>query len=305
MGTTGVTEMVDRRATKIAQAREMRRQGKLNREIANALGVCFATASAWTRGILLHGKQPNDPRKADVFPILERLYRDGRPISDIARITGVPQSTLYGWRRELKLPKNPRAIYVTDELRERISKAASCDADGKAKQWAARLYVQNLLSTPEIADILRVSSMTVGAWLKKMGVRIRTKATLRMRERQRGFNLGAKCWNWKGGITPARVRLRISLDMKLAREACFERDDYICRSCRQRGGKLNAHHIWPFQRFPEWRFELWNLMTLCKRCHDAFHNAAGGGVRMAIGPFFSTPNELREFPAEGAHSVAA
>jgi transposase len=300
MGTTGVIEMSDRRAMKIAQAREMRRQGKLHREIADALRVCFATASAWTRGILPHGKQPNDPRKADVLPILERLYREGRPISDIARVTGVPQSTLYDWRRELKLPKNRRTVYVTDVLRDRISKAVSRDPDGEAKDWAARLYVENLLSTPEIADILRVSSMTVGAWLKKTGVRIRTEATLRMRERQREFNLGAKCWNWKGGITPARVRLRVSLDMKLAREACFERDDYTCRSCQQRGGKLNAHHIWPFQRFPEWKFALWNLMTLCKRCHDAFHNAAGGAVRMAIGPFFSTPNELREPAAVAA-----
>jgi 5-methylcytosine-specific restriction endonuclease McrA len=50
---------------------------------------------------------------------------------------------------------------------------------------------------------------------------------------------------------------------------------------------LNAHHIWPFQRFPEWKYEVWNLLTLCKSCHDAFHNAAGGAVRRAIGPFFA------------------
>lgn len=93
--------------------------------------------------------------------------------------------------------------------------------------------------------------------------------------------------------------------MKLAREECFERDDYTCRSCAQRGGRLNAHHIWPFQRFPEWKYEVWNLLTLCKRCHDAFHNAAGGAVRMAIGPFFSNTNEVRAFPASGEYPVAA
>jgi transposase len=300
MGTTGDTEMLDRRATKIAQAREMRRQGKLHREIADALGVCFATVSAWTRGVLPHGKQANDPRKADVLPILERLYREGRSIPDIARITGVPQPTLFDWRRELGLPKNRRAIYVTDELRERISKAASRDPDGEAKEWAARFYVENLLSAPEIAKILRVSSVTIYVWLKKMSVRTRTEVLVRVREKLRDANLGSKRWNWKGGITPDRRRLRTCLDMKLAREGCFERDDYTCRSCRQHGGKLNAHHIWPFQRFPEWKFELWNLMTLCKRCHDAFHNAAGGAVRMAIGPFFSAPNELREPAAVAA-----
>jgi transposase len=299
------TEALDRCAMKIAQAREMRREGKVHREIASALGVSMETASVWTRGVLPWGKQPVTQRKAETLPLLERLYREGRSIPEIACITGVPQTTLFDWRRELGLPKNRRAIYVTDELRDRISRAASRDPDDEAKGWAARFYVENLLSTPEIADILHVSSVTVSDWLKKVGVRIRTEVSVRVREKLREANLGAKRWNWKGGVTPDRVRLRTCLDMKLARECCFERDDYTCRSCSQRGGKLNAHHIWPFQRFPEWKFELWNLMTLCKRCHDAFHNAAGGAVRMAIGPFFSTPNELREPPAEGAHLVAA
>jgi hypothetical protein len=48
----------------------------------------------------------------------------------------------------------------------------------------------------------------------------------------------------------------------------------------------------------KWKYEVWNLLTLCKRCHDAFHNAAGGAVRMAIGPFFSNTNEVREFSRE-------
>ena len=290
---------------KVAQAKELRRKGKLNREIAIALGVPLGTVLVWTKGVLPHGRPPVARRKAEVLPILERLYRQGCSVPEIARITGVPQPTLFDWRRELGLPKNYRAVYVTDALRDRISKAASRDPSGEAKEWAARFYVENLLSTPEIADILHVSSATVSGWLKKVGVRIRTEVLVRVREKLRAANLGAKRWNWKGGITPDRVRLRTSLDMKLVRECCFERDNYICRSCRQHGGKLNAHHIWPFQRFPEWKFELWNLMTLCKRCHDAFHNAAGGAVRMAIGPFFSTSNELREFPAEGAHPVAA
>jgi len=93
--------------------------------------------------------------------------------------------------------------------------------------------------------------------------------------------------------------------MKLARECCFERDGYTCRSCGQRGGKLNAHHVWPFQRFPEWKYDVWNLVTLCKRCHDAFHKAAGGHVRMAIGPFFSKTHEVRESPVAGEYYIAA
>jgi transposase len=289
------TEMLDPEAMfKLLRARAMRREGKYLREIAATLGVCVATASVWTRGVLPYNRQAPDRRKSEILPLLERLYREGRPIPDIARITGVPPMTLFAWRRELGLPKNRRSIYVTDELREQISKSMTRDPDGKAREWAARFYVENLLSMPEIAQILRVSSTTVSHWLKKMNVRTRTEVSLRVRERLREANLGAKRWNWKGGITPERVRLRTSLHMKLARECCFERDNYMCRSCGQRGGRLNAHHVWPFQRFPEWKYEIWNLVTLCRRCHDAFHKAAGGHVRMAIGPFFSEADAVKE-----------
>lgn len=288
-----VTDM-SARESRIARARAMRRDGMPTGEIARILDVSQPTASAWTKGVLLPGKQGQSSRKTQVLPVLERLYREGRSIPEIACITGVPASTLFDWRRQLDVPKNRRSSYVTTELRERIAKSASRDPDGTAKLWAARLYVENLLSTTEIAGALHVTSPTISEWLRKMNVRIRTEYTLRERERLREANLGEKRWNWKGGVTPDRIRLRTSLDMKLARESCFERDNYTCRSCRNRGGKLNAHHIWPFQRFPEWKFEVWNLVTLCKHCHDAFHKAAGGHVRVAIGPFFAEERKSGE-----------
>ena len=55
------------------------------------------------------------------------------------------------------------------------------------------------------------------------------------------------------------------------RRDVFERDNYVCVLCKQRGGKLNAHHIKPFAKYPEYRFELNNGITLCKSCHIAIH----------------------------------
>jgi 5-methylcytosine-specific restriction endonuclease McrA len=52
------------------------------------------------------------------------------------------------------------------------------------------------------------------------------------------------------------------------RNAVFERDDYTCQRCGERGGYLEAHHDLPFAYFPEQRFELLNGMTLCRPCHD-------------------------------------
>lgn len=278
---------------KLALARRLRWEGCLQREIAERLGISTPTASAWTRGVLPHGRCPAHATKLKTLPLLARMYSEGRSITDIAAETGIPASTLYDWRRELELTKNRRSAYVTAEMRERTRKQFTRDGAGILRLKASRLYREGKTSV-EIALQMNVTSTTICAWLRSMGIVPRRSPTLATRQKLRMANLGASRWNWKGGITADRVRLRTSLDMKIARESCFKRDRYTCRSCHQTGGKLNAHHIWPFQRFPEWKYELWNLLTLCKRCHDAFHKAAGGHVRMAIGPFFSHDNEIRE-----------
>lgn len=278
---------------KLALARRMRSEGSPQHEIAAACGICQSTASLWTRGVLPYGRRRADSRKLKVLPVLAQMYREGRSVSEVAAATGIPASTLFDWRRELEIPRNRRSAYVTTEMRERTRKQFARDLDGSLKQEAARLYTEGKTSV-EIAQQMKVTSGTVCEWLRSVGIARRRSPTQATRQKLRIANLGPRRWNWKGGITPDRVRLRISLDMKIARENCFKRDNYTCRSCGESGGRLNAHHIWPFQRFPEWKYELWNLLTLCKRCHDAFHKAAGGNARIAIGPFFAEEAEVRE-----------
>jgi 5-methylcytosine-specific restriction endonuclease McrA len=72
---------------------------------------------------------------------------------------------------------------------------------------------------------------------------------------------------WKGGITPINAKIRKSPEYKAWRKAIFERDNYTCQICDERGGHLNADHIKPFAYFPELRFELSNGRTLCLSCH--------------------------------------
>lgn len=72
---------------------------------------------------------------------------------------------------------------------------------------------------------------------------------------------------WKGGVTSENEKIRKSKEMRNWRISVFERDDYTCQACGQRGGELNADHIMPFALFPELRTEVLNGRTLCIKCH--------------------------------------
>lgn len=78
---------------------------------------------------------------------------------------------------------------------------------------------------------------------------------------------GKNNWNWKGGITSDNQKFRASPEYKQWRKAVFERDDYRCLDCGERGGILHADHIYPFSLFPRLRLELDNGRTLCRECH--------------------------------------
>lgn len=61
------------------------------------------------------------------------------------------------------------------------------------------------------------------------------------------------------------------------RKEVFERDDYTCFKCNQRGGTLNAHHINSYDEFPDERTKTSNGVTLCEGCHTDFHSKYGYG----------------------------
>lgn len=86
-------------------------------------------------------------------------------------------------------------------------------------------------------------------------------------DRQRG----EKSHRWQGGKTPEAVLRRTRKEYDAWRTAVFQRDDFTCALCQQRGGKLSAHHIKRYALFPELAYCLWNGITLCWACHNAIH----------------------------------
>ena len=80
---------------------------------------------------------------------------------------------------------------------------------------------------------------------------------------------GEKQWTWKGGIT--KKRDMHSLAVRNWREKVFIRDGYTCKKCNKKGSKINAHHIKSWAKYPEFRFDVNNGLTLCKKCHIEVH----------------------------------
>jgi len=82
---------------------------------------------------------------------------------------------------------------------------------------------------------------------------------------------GEKNTNWKNGVSKInkteRQLFMETIEYKNWRKAVFERDDYTCVECHQRGDKLNADHIKPYLLYPELRLDVNNGRTLCVPCH--------------------------------------
>jgi len=86
---------------------------------------------------------------------------------------------------------------------------------------------------------------------------------------------------WKGGITAVHMLLRNSPHSKAWRTSIFQRDDFTCQKCGERGGKLEAHHVKSFSRILNDNkiesfedglacAELWDIAngeTCCVDCH--------------------------------------
>lgn len=71
--------------------------------------------------------------------------------------------------------------------------------------------------------------------------------------------------NWRNGNE--KKRLRSSPEYISWRTAVFERDNYTCRGCGERGCYLEAHHIKGFAKYPDLRFLVDNGITYCEECH--------------------------------------
>lgn len=61
---------------------------------------------------------------------------------------------------------------------------------------------------------------------------------------------------------------------KKKRDSILRRDAYTCQLCKRYGkmtGAHHVHHIFPYENYPQYAFENWNLISLCQNCHNRMH----------------------------------
>jgi Zn finger protein HypA/HybF involved in hydrogenase expression len=163
------------------------------------------------------------------------------------------------------------------------------------------LYINQSLSTTEIGEIYGLCDNSISKLLREYEIDVADQSEA-MRKyyyekggleksieyanrlenriirscRVRGINVE----DFDGFLSDETTLIRGTQDYKKWRQAVFERDNYTCQCCGQRGYKLQAHHIENFSSEIDKRFDIKNGVTMCEHCHgikykDSFHNVYG------------------------------
>ena len=106
------------------------------------------------------------------------------------------------------------------------------------------------LSTQKVGELVGYGRTTIRKVLEKYNITTRTPKEARCAPK------GSQSSTWTGG------------NQKYWNRQCKIRDDYTCQICGFREPEIMvADHILPKSMYPELKFEMNNLVTLCPNCH--------------------------------------
>jgi predicted transcriptional regulator len=201
----------------------------------------------------------------------EYVDRD-RTAPEMADELGVSMSTVCKWLDYHGIETGGRG-YEPEDTRYR-------DAD-----WLEHAYLEREMTVMEIADVCDVAKSTISQWLSRHEIPSRSTGMNEVADNpmqnaevaERHPISGARGPDhpmWAGG------NWRENGPWGDARDATLERDNYRCQFCGLGDSAhklvhdedLHAHHVTPVSEGGD-KYELGNLLTLCKRCHTQLHSS--------------------------------
>ena len=156
------------------------------------------------------------------------------------------------------------------------------------REWLYEKYVTLGKSTGELAIECGCSDVNIFYWLKRHGIRARSISEARALKHWGQFGadnpmhgrVGAANPNYVDGSSPERQRLYAQGNGRQFLRDALKRDGYRCRRCDAPKSKpkfLHVHHIKPWAGNDRERFNLSNVVTLCRPCHSWVHSKANSG----------------------------
>lgn len=156
------------------------------------------------------------------------------------------------------------------------------------QEWLENEYIRKQISAGDIAKNIGCTEGNILYWLRKYGIRRRTVSEARKAKKwaNEGENNGmyGRCGrdnpNWIDGSSPMRQKLYARSFWTEIVKAVYKRDSYKCVRCgcaHTSNSKLHAHHIKPWAGHKNVRFEISNLVTLCRICHIWVHSKKNTG----------------------------
>jgi ribosomal protein S14 len=179
--------------------------------------------------------------------------------------------------RDISLCRNCCHKNMSEEKKQAISKANK----GRISPYKGKKH------TPEA--LKKISESGKGRSPPNKGTKLSNETKTKISCSVQGITLE----EFDGFKTPLARKARSHLKSLELDIICFKNADYSCDICSIRGVELHAHHMNNWKFYPEERYEIANLVCLCKTCHRSFHNKYGDGKM--------TPNtkeqyqEFREF----------
>lgn len=170
---------------------------------------------------------------------------------EIGRLVKRDPKSVYRWLKDYEIPTRPRGQNLSEK-------------DGYMLKPGTINPFKGRTHTEETKKTLSIKASVPKPWLRgpNNGMYGRT---------------GESNPNFIDGSSPERQRVYASSKWKELIRRVYKRDNRKCVRCKavhSTSNKLHIHHIKSWAGNPEFRFDFYNVILLCKSCHNWVHSAA-------------------------------